>query len=171
MIEEIGVDCIWKFFYSNLQKLRDQMLRVAYNTDTGAVVYITEEHFHPCFVVELNGNIDCEQITMSKVSCEEAYREILSEYSTPAPDDEGETELSKEDLDRNDELSDAAYDFISVLVDGTPEDFGLDLNDLDSVIGHVGIFLSEEYGISIRHPTVLELEDGSREVIQYPYGE
>lgn len=159
---------VWEFFQQNRKELSEKYLLVASSDDGQVEIYITEENGMPFFTVDVNGECESEADCVSKVNAENNYRELIGLF---LEDEAGSEIFQPDDLDRLDEINCAADDFIRVLIECSPEYACLEERDLDDIVSIVEQHLYDVYGISVRHPTIVENENGDAQVIQYPYGE
>lgn len=156
----IPVEEIRKFYNENRLSLQKEYRLVANQDDAGIEIYLTEENACPCFIVEMDGSIEYEASASSDLEIEKVYTQLLNLYIC-----EEESDFSVDDLERIDEINFATCDYLSTLLECDPENC-LDENDIEEISSLVEEILYNEYGLSVRHPTV----DGER-VIQYPYSE
>lgn len=155
---------IWSYFMQHKAAfLRDDMHLAAESADGTVTLYITGENGFPDFVVERDGCFEMEKIVTSnrKADVEDVYQMLLDAYSGESAD--GAASLSEEDLDRLDELSEAALEFLSVVVE---DDDSLGAVDVELFLSNMEEYLFETEGISVRHPIV---EDGK--VIHFPFSD
>lgn len=155
---------IWSYFMQHqVAFVRDDMHLAAESADGTVAMYITEENGFPDFIVERNGSFELEKIVTSsrKADVEDVYQALLDAYSGEPAD--GAASLSEEDLDRLDELSEAALEFLSVVVE---DDDCFGAIDVELFLSNMEEYLFETEGVSVRHPIV---EDGK--VIQFPFSD
>lgn len=182
----VPVEDIWSFFREYNNKMKDNFLQIAEDTESSTEVYMTEEYSLPYFIVEVDGVREYEARSYGKNSAEEIYREILTFYSisdeiktvpievgSESENDsekQSDSEFTDDDYARIDEIEDAARAFVEVLLDFPIEDGGISIEDLKGIVFEAERIIAEEFGYSVCHPTMLEdAQTGEKKVVQYPF--
>ncbi len=156
----VSVDEIKSYFNTNKINLRDEYRLVAEEEEDGIEVYITSEDDLPYFTVELDGTVEYEVKASSEAEIKTIYSQLLNLFIFGY-----ETGLEEDDLERLTEIRNATIDYLSVLVEGDPEDY-FDDNCIEEIASAFEEYLYDAYGLSTRHPIV----DGGK-IIQYPNSE
>lgn len=168
----VPVEGLWLFFQTNRDLLSGSYMLLAENDDGQVEIYLTEEDRMPYFHVEVDGQSEYESSSVSKVDAERVYKGIIDLFLSEDPIMDGGAEvLSPMDIDRLNEIRDAAYEFLSVLTEDVYAEKLLTDDQVDDIVSDVVRYLGEECGYSIRYPTIIEDEEsGLPTVVQYPYG-
>jgi len=151
---------LWSYFVQNKATLEDTMHLVATDEGSGIEIYLTEDGEYPYFVVELNDTIEYEEDTVSQTDAENTYQRILRFY---LPDDD-DYPFDESDLERMDEIHEAAIEFLTVLLECDPEEACIDETDIENFVSYSEEYLAEVHGFSVRHPIY---DDGK--IIQFPF--
>lgn len=160
---------IWEYFQEHKKELEESYLLVASDDDGEVEIYLTEENGMPYFRVEISGQCESEADSISKINAEGNYRELISLF---IEDEYGTEMFSDDEIDRLNEIQNAAEGFLMVLLGCSPDEACMEENEIDEVVDRVEEFLYEECGIPVWHPTIVDDETtGEANVVQYPYGE
>ena len=173
----VHVPELWDFFFQNRQTLADNYMLMADSPEELVEVYLTEEHGFPYFTIEINGVCEFKAGTVSREDAEGTYREILdlltpiAETCNSSDNEDGGDEIFDDnDLSRLDEIDEAANEFLTQLLEYSPEELCMDQDDIDLFVSMVEEYLFETHGFQVRHPTIVEIGDGNDPiVIQYPF--
>lgn len=195
----LNVYDVWQFFESNIERLGKEMVCIAENTDTGYSVYLEEKSGIPFFKVFRGELFEYGEAATCGLECREVSKKLYRKYLFPVtvveeqkwdeippepsdddlppgqdPDDEEAQIEILDDIvyERDDELHLAAQDFLSTLLNVTPDEVELMTYEgfCDDFIKKVGKMLAEEESISIYHPTWTP--DGETDIqyfVEYPY--
>lgn len=172
---------VWEYFQTHKEDLEKHMHLIASNPEYGTEVYITEDTGFPNIVVTADGQQVYERVTISDVDCNKTVEEVYSKYLTAnavfeltdaedylyADANDDVEEIINE---REDALYGAVYDFLSLASD---EYFDFDSPDVDDIIEdckeHFLEYIARKHGVRVYRPMVLEYNDGTEEVSDFPY--
>ena len=84
-------------------------------------------------------------------------------------EDDPDSLLSDEQFAKSDKIFMAVWDMLDAMLDNCAEDLGISPEDMTDVAHVVEQFLHDNYGVAVVHPTVIELEDGTWYVEEYPW--
>lgn len=84
-------------------------------------------------------------------------------------EDDPDSLLSDEQFAKSDKIFMAVWDMLDAMLDNCAEDLGISPEDMTDVAHVVEQFLHDNYGVAVVHPTVIELEDGTYYVEEYPW--
>lgn len=169
MSVSVKPDELWGYFQANKEALKEKYLLVADDPEEDTEIYLTEEEGMPFFLVEIGGNYEAEVASTSKEIAEEYYASLLTLYITEYSDTSGDGEIfSKKELDRLDDIQEAAEQFLYVLIGASLSDVGIEEKDIDDIVYLVEEFLCENYRIPVYHPNIVEDEE-SGECFVAPY--
>ncbi len=166
------------FYEENRKRLKNEMILIAENTETGHEVYLTESYNAPIFVVTHDDEIERFYVVSVYYDFIKTSEDV---YSTYIESDESENSIAeeieedREDLimERDGELRLALTDFLAAVTscDETEADmiteFGEDtINDiLDDFLD----ILSQNYDFEIWRPSYLPNEYGEPYYTEFPY--
>lgn len=181
---------VWSFFQKNKDRLTEEMVAIAENTDTEYAVYLTEDYGYPTFFV-CKGDLppeyeegainpkDCEQ-TAKKCYAQYLYPvQVNSEKSYPFPiedEDEDSTKHDMEDIvyEREDELRLALCDFLQVVLMDLED--GVDIESyygpgiIDEILDYFLEYLGFEQRLPVYRPMFITDDETGEEVYtEYPY--
>lgn len=188
----IPADEVWSFFQKNKDRLSEEMVVIAENTDTEYAVYLTEEDDYPLFAVCKGGSdSEYEEGAISQQDCtdtaKQCYRRYLfpvvvtSEKTSDEPWEEDDvdtiTAQMMEDAvyEREDELMLAMGDFLQVVLqegsDGSEviDTYGMDF--INELLDHILSYIASDCGLPVYRPTFLTDELGNEDYVEYPYNE
>lgn len=175
-------DDLIKFWVDNADKLIDNYLLLAEDTDQNTQLYMSDDEKSTALTVWVNGAVKVTrniQVLDNKTGgvadqLLEAYDQLLAEFIDKDEEEEEYTDLSHiipyydfldiEDRVRLSNLRDAALEFLDVLIEGDAEKSGIDDVFIDEMISAVEEHLSE-LGLFCWHPTPLE----NGVVIEFPF--
>ncbi len=170
----------WAFYCDNRDRLKEEMVMIAENTETRYAVYLTEERELPIFCVcKGEGESEYEEGAIGKADCEDTSERLYAKYLFPLVIDSGKSfpESSSDfdgeedaiqsaldiDYEREDELALALCDFLAVALDfddDPPEIYNRYGEDfVGETLEHILRYLDEEWSIVVRRPPLLD-EDG-----------
>lgn len=186
----IPADKVWSFFQKNKNRLTEEMVAIAENTDTEYAVYLTEDNGYPLFSVCKGKDApEYEEGAINERDCTATAKQCYTRYLFPvvvadkralsASEDEAEdlTIQDKQDemYEREDELELALCDFLQVVLE---EDENEDIRDtygramVDEILDYFLEYLGFEQCLPIRRPMFLtDDETGSEVYAEYPYGD
>lgn len=185
----VPADEVWSFFQKNEDRLSEEMVAIAENTDTEYAVYLTEDCGYPVFFV-CKGNLppEYEEGAINPKDCAQTAKwcytqylfpvQVNSEKSYPVPIDDKDDSLTKQDMEdmyeREIELRLALCDFLQVVL----TDFG-DGVDIESyygpgIIDEILDYFLEYLGFEQRFPVyrpmfITDDETGEEVYTEYPY--
>lgn len=167
---------VWEYFQENCDDLRDMMFLVAENDEYGTEIYITNDGGLPAVIVTADGVQVFEEAIVSERDCEKTVGKAYDTYLTEAAvqallEDmylEDDEELSINE--REEELNDAIYDFLIVVLDGFLDENSCDYDKLcEDLKDHFCEYIARKHELPVRRPMYLEYEDGRTEYEEYPY--
>ena len=195
----IQPDETWSFFDENLDRLKEEMVEIAANEDTGHAVYLTEDGGYPLLFVYRGDSKIYEEYAVSRKDCEDTVKNIYFKYLFPVivckpnelfVDDDKEymDDVDRPDIDdeeyyeellndaiyeREDELHFATTDFLEVALNCTGlEDLKQNYGDIiDDFLEDMCVVLAQKYSISVYRPTWVpdEANDECEVYVEYPY--
>lgn len=170
MTNIISPESLLEFYQENLAELAEKYLLIAEDTESGIQIYMTEEKGLPYFMVEVDGKQEYEDTPTELHNAPKVYSSILNLYIDQ--ERHGDEFFSDEDMERIDEIAGAVEDLLCVLFETSAKDVGMSEVEFDEIADVVEQYLYENYGISVRHPTIMTSDDGESDVVvQYPYGQ
>ena len=181
MRERVPRDKVWDFFYENKEHLQRDgvMMLLAANDEYGTSIYISEEDGLPQFVVLMEDDPVFQTEVLTKAECSKTAAELYDKYLTAAvvseyidkdipADDEDEEEDKLSVIDhREQELYDAAYNFLAdtigndyspTVIEGVVQDF----------LDHSLEYLYRKHKIEAYRPMFLE-DDKGEFFEEFPY--
>lgn len=185
----VPADEVWSFFQKNIDRLSEEMVAIAENTDTEYAVYLTEDYGHPTFFV-CKGDLppEYEEGAINPKDCEQTVKKCYAQYLFPVQvktpnsypfqeDDEESTSLqATHDLvyEREDELRLALCDFLQVVLMDLEE--GADIESyygpgvIDEILDYFLEYLGFEQKLPVYRPMFITDDETGKEVYtEYPY--
>ncbi len=170
---------VWDYFQECKEDLKTHMHKIAENAEFGIEIYITEDVGFPNIVVTADNVQVFEETAISENDCQKTVSKIFDDYLTSKVvttllGKEGEDKSTEADIEdtiaeREEEIDCLVWDFVAGLTDGAYVD-GIDLDKvLDDCKEHFLEYIARKHGIPIYRPMILEYEDGTEEVEDYPY--
>jgi len=179
---------VWEFFQLNKERLKCDQAMIASNDDTGYSVYITTISDHAKFLVykepepapvdemEADGSFGAE--ALAKYLYQKYLFPVTVVDADAIPDDEGfdvdkaveeaEEELQEEAIrKREQELSDAWYDFLDVVFEGDYKK--IDALPVDQLMDETIDSIATENGEIFRPMYILYEDTGDEVYTEYPY--
>lgn len=159
---------IWEFLNANQKRLLDEMFLVAEDDTNCIEVYVTFENTVSYFKVYIFDEVILEEPVVSSKDAMQTYYKIISRFDYDKKGSEDKNKIDDEGLDfdealeRIDEIEMAAYDYLTTLLQAPPEDFGMDLQEIDDFSIEVEKLLLNTFGILVDHP---RLDENSEKVI------
>ena len=164
----VPVSEIWSYWLQHKQELEHKHICVADFPDDEIEIYLTNDYGYPSFSVDVNGFTETEEITIDKKDTESTYEALLNsvvedEVLTKNDDDENEDAdekievedtsieleeneyLTRDDLNRIDEISDAVHCLLAVLLEADPDDAGFDQSEIQLVAEEIEDVLDDIY--------------------------
>lgn len=183
---------VWSFFQENKDRLSEEMVAIAENTDTEYAVYLTEDYGYPTFFV-CKGDLppEYEEGAINPKDCEQTVKKCYAQYLFPVQvqtpnsypfreDDENDEESSSlqeiQDFiyEREDELRLALCDFLQVVLMDLEE--GADIESyygpgvIDEILDYILEYLGFEQKLPVYRPMfVSDDETGTEVYTEYPY--
>lgn len=169
----VSTEDIWSFYKEKEEALTRTGLVIADDAENGIEIFITEQYGLPLFVVEVDDRAVYQVGTVDQYNTRVEYEKLLRLFIETEVDDDAFNEdfYSYDDLDRLDEVNFATRDLVETFLEGSIEEFGLEEIDLDNIAFEIARVLYDEYGCSVRLPQIVENDDGTESVIQFPFGE
>ena len=165
------------FFYDHYSALKESMVEIAADTDSGIHIYVTEYDFSPYIIVK-DGDTTIDEILCEDFNEEAILKKCYEDYlcyDSGEDEEPEEAETQENDTqsainEREVSLTDAWYDFLTVVFDEYPEVFD-DKDNLasfeEAMDDTLGILAT--YGFTIYRPMFIKLDDGNEEYEEYPY--
>lgn len=176
---EVNPSEITDFWREKLEELKQKWLLMASNDVTHVEIFMTEENGHPQFCVDYCGETVHDEGADLGMEAVYVYRELLNTFLFVSDEDEGAGDPQppeEEDsaspftavqMDRIRDITCAAEDLLTVLLEDDIENFGLEEGDIADLVYRIEKTLFEEYGITVYHPYIIE--DDS--VTDFPFGD
>jgi len=168
---------VWRFFRSNESRLKNEMVKIAENEDTGTVIYLTEECLYPALYVYDNEECVYEELAVSSADCEEIVEQIYSSHlSEKIPTSTGQM-ISRQDAEdliyeTEDKLTLSLIDFLDTILGFDYRNSVLDEKEIEEILDHIASYLSEEKQLVIDRPMIINDETTGEDVFyRYPYEE
>ena len=166
---------VWKYFYDNKARLKDELDMIAESDNEELGIYVTEDSNFPCIVLESQSDSKplYKDNTISKDDCEKVVLKYMSKIEKLSKDLDVVRETSKE-VDETDvemveerefELNEALMDFLKIATDceDLEEDFSVDKDFLVPLMDEIeGICF--EYGFPFYRPRLDFDENGESKV-------
>ena len=170
---------VWNYFQDCKDDLKSHMHKIAENTEYGIEIFVTEDSGLPSIVVTADNVQVFEETAVSENDCKKTASEIFDSYLTSkviatllggeTKDEPTEVDIEDTIAEREEELDCLMWDFFTGLTDGAYID-GIDLDTvLEDCKEHFLEYIARKHGILIYRPMILEYEDGTEEVEDYPY--
>lgn len=179
----------WNYFQKCKDELKTHMHLIAQNTEYGTEVYITEDKGLPNVVIIADGQQVHEETMINAIDCKETLEGIYDKFLTAsaisslsedyndelyvnADADESEDDEYDEAVisRREDVLYEAIYDFLSLASD---DYLDLDSPEVSEIIEdckeHFLEYIARKHSVPVYRPMVLEYDDGTEEVSEFPY--
>lgn len=178
----------YRFFLTNHERMKEKLMMIAEDDDTGIEIYITADGSFPQIVVIEDDEDIFEETALDPDDCKEtvqyAYDVYLYDYAKESDgesddeiDDFADVEPSGGSLTQDDvidireeDLTDAVYQMLDVVLEGAEDGISLIDDLIDPVKDLVCEYLARKCGIDIWRPMVLEDENGEEFYEEYPYG-
>lgn len=173
---------IWKYFQGCKEELKTLMHLIAENPDYGVQIYITSEKELPNIVVTADDVPVYEEVSVNEHDCTKTAEKVFDTYLTEKAimvlsglfdDEDYPTTAEIEDMisEREDALDCAIYNFVTTVMMDENYDVtcaGFD-EILDDIKEHILEYMARKHKLPIYRPMVLEYDDGTEEVSDYPY--
>lgn len=184
MAEKITVlaENVWAYFQKEKEDLKSHMHKIAGYPEYGVEIYVTENRGLPSIVVTADDEQVYEETAVNEHDCKQTVSTIYDNYLTSkvidslwdsVSNDDDLTQIEIEGMidDREAELDNAVYDFLMTVVQGVYiDDPTIDLDDvLEDLKEHFLEYMARKHGIPVYRPMMLEYDDGSEELSEYPY--
>ena len=175
---------VWGYFQDEREDLKSHMHQIAGNPEYGVAIFVTEDSGLPSIVVTADDVQVYEETAVSAHDCQKTVEKVYDDYLTSkaidslsAHDDTVDaslTALEIEDMidERESELDAATYEFLLAAVQGAYiDDYASgDFDDvIDDLKEHFLEYMARKHGIPVYRPMMLEYEDGTEELSEYPY--
>lgn len=178
---------IWPMFSRDKLSLLSRMRVLAENPEYGVVIYLTAEakegSLYPSIEVYFDDDEIYSELAVSEQDCKNTVSKIYREYlddeklfnvameklygdapsATGEEDDDREAEIN----DREDELTDAVYEFIHVALDKSPAS-SFDDEMIEDCKEHFLEYIARKWAARVYRPMVLE-DDKGEFFEEYPY--
>lgn len=180
---------VWRYSLEHKKQLEESLVSIASNAKSGWEIFLTIENDSTMiYVYDGEDQLVHEEAIISNDDAILTVRKMYERYlGYDGPDDsDGEDEdeefdfrstmheLEDEMYEREMELYDAMYDFLSIALDNAISVyFGRDEED-DAVSGMVDSvcrILAVKYGISVRRPSIETDKNGNEVYVEFPYDE
>lgn len=166
---DVALECdeLWDFYEENKERCKEEIVEVA--RSPSHVIYITDCYGYLQFIVEpTNGSEKIKRVFGDPDSAFDWVLGAYDEYIYGVKKDSHDNDnIDSIIYDREEELTYAIEDLVSVFAEDGDEARGLTNSDFDELIDEIGILLTK-HGIPVYRPTLVE--DGEDiEYIEYPY--
>lgn len=188
----VAANTAWAFFQNHKDRLSKEMVIVAENTDTQYAVYLTEDNALPLFsVCKGDAKPEYEECALTETGCNEVAKRLYTQYLFPVTIIDGgkcspelaEAELedlTRQDMEdaeyeREDELTLALCDFLSVVLQESEGDSPEIMDTygetfVNEVLDHFLEYLALEQCLPIYRPMIITDEETGCEVYtEFPY--
>lgn len=175
----VSASDIWGYFQDNIEDLKSHMHQIADNSEYGVEIYITDDCGLPSIVVTADDAQVYDETAVNEHDCQKTVEKIYDEYLTSkiietlAMDDDKLSALEIEDMidERESELDAAVYEFVITAIQGAYfDDYTSDFDDIcEDLKEHFLEYMARKHGLPIYRPMMLEYEDGTEEMSEYPY--
>lgn len=179
----VSASDVWGYFQDKKENLKSYMHQIASNPEYGVAIFVTEDSGLPSIVVTADNVQVYEETTVNEHDCEKTVDKIYDDYLTSkvinslVDNDDGEsddlTALEIEDMidERENELDAAVYEFLMTVVqDAYIDDYTSDFDDIvEDLKEHFLEYIARKHGLPVYRPMMLEYEDGTEEMSEYPY--
>lgn len=177
----VSASDVWGYFQENTEDLKSHMHQIAGNSEYGVEIYITDDCGLPSIVVTADDVQVYDETAVNAHNCQKTVEKIYDEYLTSkaikalaGEEDDELTALEIEDMiyERESELDDAVYEFVmTAIIQGSY--FGESISDFDDICEdlkeHFLEYMARKHGLAVYRPMMLEYEDGTEEMSEYPY--
>lgn len=172
---------VWGYFQDAKEDLRLHMHQIAGNPEYGVEIFVTEDSGLPSIVVTADDVQVYDETAVNAHDCQKTVEKVYNDYLTPKVitslsgnnDSEGLTNLGIEDIidDRECELDAAVYDFVMTATqEAYIDNYAVDIDDvMEDLKEHFLEYMARKHGLPVYRPMMLEYEDGSEEMSEYPY--
>ena len=172
---------LWDYYQEHKDELSASMHEVANHFDYGIKIYITGDESKPQIVVEADDEEVYREDIASEWDCRNTAERIYNDYLTAKAmemlgleekdiEDSEEDDINEQIEEREIELDDAVYQFLTDVLGGAPYIVGDDLDEmLDDLKEHFLEYMARKWGLDIYRPMILEDEDGEDFFEEYPY--
>lgn len=170
---------VWKYFYNNFQRMKDEVVIIGEEPETDSYVAITEEEGFPSVLAYLNGTCEYKEKCRNSEVCSEATKDLYNGFLAQDTkcDDEDitlEDTLEEEGLiyEREDELTSAFESFMTVVLDDPEYELLKEYPDeLKEIFEEFINIVVIKHGFCIRRPMYVEEKPGEVVFKEYPYNE
>lgn len=166
-------DDVWEYCLDHKEQLRDNLVCIAEEPTNHIGVYVTSEGSRVMISVQHGDTTVFESVIVSKgdaaVTAWNLYKDYFG-FEKPAEKQEDDDVYNEEIAERELELYDGMYEFLSTLLDFDASEFMQEDCDkaIESMIGDLCLLLAEDYGISVRRPQMVK-HGGVEVFTEYPY--
>lgn len=136
----------------------------------------------PLVILRSSKNASYEETAVNAHDCQKTVEKIYDDYLTSkviasllGGDDDSDdlTALDIEDMidERESELDAAVYEFVMTAIQGAYfDDYTSDFDDIcEDLKEHFLEYMARKHGLPVYRPMMLEYEDGTEEMSEYPY--
>lgn len=174
---------VWAFCKNNPQRVKEEIVTIAENTETGYAVTVTEEKGYPYIAVYHNDNdeTEFEEIAINEPDCERTVEKAYLNYLFPVtivdekesiiPEEENESVLD-EIYEREDQLYLAMVDFLETVLndDGNAIIEEAGRAAIEDILDNTLMYMAETYGFQVYRPTfITDEETGAEWFVEFPY--
>lgn len=178
----VSASDVWGYFQEAKEDLKSHMHQIAGNPEYGVVIFVTEDQSLPSIVVTVDDVPVYEETAVDVLNCQKTVEKIYDDYLTSkifasllGGDDDSEelTALDIEDMidERESELDAAVYEFVMTAIQGAYfDDYTSDFDDIcEDLKEHFLEYMARKHGLPVYRPMMLEYDDGTEEMSEYPY--
>lgn len=167
---------VWGYFQDSKEDLESYMHQIAGNPEYGVEIFVTEDSGLPRIVVTQDDVQVYEETAVSEHDCKKTVEQIYDNYLTSKvvtmlASDEVPTTMEDDDVidEREVELDNAVFDFVMTAVSGSYFDTPEFDDILEDCKEHFLEYMARKHGIPVYRPMILEYDDGTEELSEYPY--
>lgn len=179
----VSASDVWGYFQDAKEDLKSHMHQIAGNPEYGVAIFVTEDSGLPSIVVTADDVQVYEETAVNAHDCQKTVEKIYDDYLTSKviasllgnEDDDADelTALDIEDMidERESELDAAVYEFVMTAIqDAYFDDCTSDFDDIcEDLKEHFLEYMARKHGLPVYRPMMLEYEDGTEEMSEYPY--
>lgn len=177
----VSASDVWGYFQDAREDLKSHMHQIAGNPEYGVAIFVTEDSGLPSIVVTADDVQVYEERAVNTHDCQKTVEKIYDDYLTSkviaslsgGDDSDDLTALDIEDMiaEREGELDTAVYEFVMTATQGAYfDDHISDFDDiLEDLKEHFLEYMARKHELPVYRPMMLEYEDGTEEISEYPY--
>ena len=177
----VSASDVWGYFQDAKEDMKSHMHQIAGNHEYGVEIFVTEDSGLPSIVVTADDVQVYEETAVNAHDCQKTVEKIYDDYLTSkviaslsgVDDDDDLTATDIEDMidERETELDAAVYEFVMTALQGAYfDDYTSDFDDIcEDLKEHFLEYMARKHGLPVYRPMMLEYEDGTEELSEFPY--